>query len=187
MTLEHGICLHLCYSWVILDSKSLPSILFIILCRLVTLIIIHGECFGHHQIILMVLIDSMLPSQVIHAYIFKGHHPVLAICSLVDLPIWWFLCHLCVAYFISSHHLPVLFSCRLIGDTWMTSFDGSLPTNVGLLSKKVDLETSQYLGACRHQWQVSMCLAMSIHHWLFFGWFYECLTLGHLFMLTRIY
>jgi hypothetical protein len=54
-----------------------------------TSLIIYDEWYGHQFTIFMVLIESMFPSQVIcFAYMFKGCHLMLAICSPVDHQSW---------------------------------------------------------------------------------------------------
>ena len=56
--------------------------------QLVILSVIHGECYSYHHTMSMVLIESMLQSQIIcRAYMIKGNEPDSIVCSLIPLQI----------------------------------------------------------------------------------------------------
>jgi hypothetical protein len=81
-------------------------------------------------------LESMFPSHHMLCYMFKGSNPESTIYCLVDHPSSAIPVSVVLGDSISSHHLSVYVSCRLMGDTLRPSFNGSLPIDFNTLSRR---------------------------------------------------
>ena len=150
--------------------------------------IIHGKCFGPHYTILS---DShrvnAFSSSHFSYHSFQGK---LSSCQPFAFLLTFWVSHprANCSYFILFLHSIYLCMFHFNDGGYINALLQHISScRHQIIIREVDLEISQYLGACRPQWKVSTCPPMSTPHLLSVGWLYKCSTSIHLFTLIRMY